>query len=55
MAKFKVNITQHNLYTYVLEADSSEDAKKKAYDVLSTEMDWITPDTNYYTTKVEAL
>lgn len=55
MAKFKVNITQHNLYTYVLEADSSEDAKEKAYELFSTEESWITPDTTYRTTKVEEL
>ena len=55
MAKFKVNITQHNLYTYVLEADNSDDAKEKAYEPLPTEVDWITPDTNYRTTKVEEL
>ena len=55
MAKFKVNITQHNMYTYVLEADSSEDAKEKAYEIFITEVDWITPDTNYRTTKVEEL
>lgn len=55
MAMFKVNITQHNLYTYVLEADSNEDAKEKAYEVFLSEVSWISPDSNYHTINAEAL
>lgn len=55
MAKFKVKFIQHYVNSYVVEADNSDDAKEKAYEVFSTEVDWITPDTNYRTTKVEEL
>lgn len=55
MAKFKVNIIQHNVYTYVVEANSNEDAKEKAYEVFLDELNWMKPDSDCDSIEVEAL
>lgn len=55
MTKFKVNIIQHNVYTYVVEADSNEDAKEKAHEVFLSEQRWVRPDSEYDSIEVEAL
>lgn len=55
MAKFKVNIIQHNVYTYVVEANGNEDAKEKAYEVFLNELRWVKPDSDYDRIEVEAL
>lgn len=55
MAKFKVNIIQQSVYTYVLEADNNEDAKEKAYGVFLIEESWVTPDSKSDRVEVEVL
>ena len=46
MNKFRVSFIQHNVHTYVVEADNNEDAKEKAYDIFLDDMIWFKPDTD---------
>ena len=40
MAKFRVSFIQHNIHSYIVEADNGEEAKEKAYDMFLDEMCW---------------
>lgn len=55
MAKFRVSFIQHNVHTYVVEADNNKDAKEKAYDVFLDDLRWFKPDADCDKIEVEEL
>lgn len=55
MTKFRVAFTQNNVYTYVVKADSSEEAKEKAYDKFLDNLRYFKPDSDYDKIEVEVL
>lgn len=55
MAKFKVKFIQHNVHTYVVEADNNKDAKEKAYDLFLDELSWSKPDSDCDSIEVEEM
>ena len=55
MARFKVNFIQHNVHSYVVEADNNEAAKEKAYDLFLDELSWSKPDSDCDRIEVEKI
>lgn len=55
MAKFKVKFIQHNVHTYVVEADNNKAAKEKAYDLFLDELSWSKPDSDCDSIEVEEM
>lgn len=55
MAKFRVSFIQHNIHSYIVEADNGEEAKEKAYDMFLDEMCWFKPDIDCDKIEVEEL
>lgn len=55
MAKFKVRFVKHNVYTYVVEADSNDAAKEKAYDLFLYDLTWSMPDSECDRIEVEEM
>ena len=55
MAKFKVKFIQHNVHTYVVEADNNKAAKEKAYDLFLDDLAWFEPDSECDRIEVEEM
>ena len=55
MARFKVNFIQHNVHSYVVEADNNEAAKEKAYDLFLYDLTWSMPDSECDRIEVEEM
>ena len=55
MAKFRVSFIQHNVRSYVVEADDGEEAKEKAYDKFLNNLCYFKTDADYDEIEVEAL